>query len=325
MNIKFYCLLAIVLVSLNSCKSTKDASSVKFGFLIHSLEKVRWNNDVAYIKQRSKEKGFDVIVKDAGGSAQVQVEQAKELLEQDVDVLVVVAANQNSAAQIVRMANDNDTPIIAYDRLIQNCDLDYIVSFDYYKVGEMMANYAFSKVKSGNIVFMYGDSNDANAIMVKDGIYRVYNDGSTKSNYNLIFEDYVEGWSYDVAKYDFTKVVKYFTDPIDIVLACNTSLALAVKDVLIENNRNPEETIITAQDFSVDLGMSIKNNEVNMTVQKPLKDLAFGLVDLIEKIYTNDNDKGINGSVNNRQKDVDALLFEPFIVDQKNIDQYLKN
>ncbi len=325
MNIKFYILLFAVLVSLFSCKSNTDSSELKFGFLIHSLEKVRWNNDIKYIKQRSEEKGITVIVKDAGNSADVQVQQARELLEQDVDVLVIVAANQNSAAQIVRLANDNKTPVIAYDRLIQNCDLDYIVSFNYYKVGEMMANYAFSKVNSGNVVFLYGDSNDANAIMVKDGIEKVYNKVNSQNKYNLVFKDYVEGWSYDVAKYDFSKVVNYYTEPIDIVLACNTPLALAVSDVLKENGRNPKETIITAQDYSDVLGESIKNNEVNMTVDKPLKDLAFGLVDLVEKIYKGDKDKGINGTVNNRQKDVDGLLFEPYVVDQKNIDQYLKN
>ncbi len=325
MNIKFYSLLIIVFISLNSCQTNKSKSDLTFGFLIHSLEKVRWNEDVNYIKQRSKEKGFKVIFKDANGSADVQVEQARELIEQEVDVLVIVAANQNSAAQIVRIANDNDIPIVAYDRLIQNCDLDYIVSFDYYKVGEMMANYAFSRINSGNVVFLYGDSNDANAIMVKDGIERVFNKENSNNDYNLVFKDFVEGWSYDVAKYDFTKVVKYFTGDLDVVLACNTSLALAVADALKEYERNPQETIITAQDYSDDLGESIRNNEVNMTVNKPIKDLAFGLVDLVEKINTGIKDKGINGQVNNRKKNVDALLFEPYIVDANNIDDYIKN
>ena len=96
---------------------------------------------------------FNVIVKDADGSADVQIAQAKELIEQDVDVLVIVAANQNSAAQIVRLANESDIPIVAYDRLIQNCDLDYIVSFNYYKVGEMMANYVFSRIKHRQYCF----------------------------------------------------------------------------------------------------------------------------------------------------------------------------
>ena len=33
---------------------------------------------------------------------------------------------------------------------------------------------SFPELNTGNIVFMYGDSNDANAIMVKDGIERVF-------------------------------------------------------------------------------------------------------------------------------------------------------
>ena len=60
-----------------------------------------------------------------------------------------------------------------------------------------------------------------------------------------------------------------------------------------------------------------------MTVDKPLQNLAFGVVDLVEKIYLDSKEKGLNGFVNNRQKDVEALLFEPFIINQENIVQYL--
>ena len=40
--------------------------------------------------------------------------------------------------------------------------------------------------------------------------------------YNLVYKNFIEGWSYDVAKYEFSKVAKYFTEPIDAVISCNT-------------------------------------------------------------------------------------------------------
>ncbi len=311
-----------LLVVLPSCTKKSGKKDITFGFLLHALNN-RWEVDVKLIEERSKEKGINCIIKVAEGSASLQVQQAEELVKQGVDVLAIVAANQNRAAQIVRMANKKKIPIIAYDRLVLNCDLNYLISFNYFEVGEMMADYAFSKVNNGNVVLLYGDANDANAIMVEEGIERVLKKRNKNEDYNIIFETYVEGWSYDNAKFDFSKVANYFTDHIDAVIACNVPLALSVVDVLEEKGFDPSETIITAQDMTDDLKYSIKENGVSMSVVKPIKQLAYGVVDMVEVIVNGNGELGINGNVNNRQKDVKAKLLKPFVVDVDNIDKML--
>lgn len=120
----FILLLAIGCL-LTSC--TKPTSNITVGFLIHSLSNSRWHLDIDYMKEYGKELGIDFIIKNANGSPTLQVQQAHDLIVEAVDILVIVAANQNTAARIVREANYKDIPVIAYDRLIKNCDLDYII------------------------------------------------------------------------------------------------------------------------------------------------------------------------------------------------------
>ena len=63
-------------------------------------------------------------------------------------------------------------PVIAYDRLIRESDaIDYYVSFDNYKVGQMQGQFVIDKFgldlkdksKSYNIEFTAGDPADNNA------------------------------------------------------------------------------------------------------------------------------------------------------------------
>ncbi len=322
---KCWVLLLCMIIALTSCTQKSQSKQITFGFLIHSLSNSRWQIDVNNIQERSAEKGINCIIKNADGNENLQAQQAKELIAQGVDALVIVAANANTAAQIVRLSKKSGIPIIAYDRLVQNCDLDYVVSYDYIKIGELLANYVFSKIKSGNIVLLYGDSDDANAIMVTEGIEKTIQKVNTQNQYNIVFKTNIEDWSYKNAEYDFSKVVNCYPHQIDGVIACNVPLALATVDVLKNNGLDPSKTIITAQDSNDEILQSIKNNEANMTVMKSIKDLSYKLVDIIEKVVSGNGDIEINGYVNNRQKNVSAILLTPYVLDISNIEQINEN
>ena len=305
----FLCSLCII-----SC-SNKD-SDVTMGFLIHSLSNARWQADIKYIENYSKDKGIHVIVKNADGNPDLQNEQAKELIEKEVDVLVIVAANQNTAASIVRKANEAEIPIIAYDRLIKNCDLDFLLSFDYVHVGELMVDYTYKVKPNGSAVLLCGDANDANAVFVKEGIVSAL---KSKGNpYNIVFDTFIEDWSYQNAKYDMQRVFMGIAEPVDVVIACNIPLAYGARDAIEEVGFKSSATIITAQDFSQTLIQSFKNDEINMSVIKPVKELAHGLVDLVLELTKGGAGININQSVFNGQKNVAAKLFSPSVIDKSN-------
>ena len=87
----------------------------------------------------------------ANGNATVQNSQAENLLTQGVDVLVVIPNNAKTAATIVESAHKANVPVIAYDRLILDSDVDLYVSFDTTRVGELQAEYLVSKQAQGQL------------------------------------------------------------------------------------------------------------------------------------------------------------------------------
>ena len=75
-------------------------------------------------------------------------------------------------AKAVNMAHDAGIPVLAYDRLITDCDLDLYMTFDNEKVGELQAQFLVDQLpkdRKKKIVRIYGAKTDNNALLYKRG------------------------------------------------------------------------------------------------------------------------------------------------------------
>lgn len=298
--------------------SCSQNSTKRIGLLVHTTNSSRWQMDIQYIQEKAKQKGMEVILKDAKNNEKLQIDQAEELLDLGVDVLIVIAENQNTAAGIVRSAHQHKVPVIAYDRLIRNCDVDFLVSFHYEKVGSLLVDYVAASKPNGNCVVLYGDANDGNALYVKKGIENSLKKLHVGNQLNVVYQSFVESWSYNNANHIMNEVLDFHPEKIDAVIACNDPLGIGAYDALVDHGYNPHQVTITGQDATVDFVQSMEQGGVTMSVYKPIKDLAYGSVDMAYSLANNIKVDNINGKVNNGRKDVPAILFEPSIVDAGN-------
>ncbi|MBN2807435.1 MAG: substrate-binding domain-containing protein [Prolixibacteraceae bacterium] len=319
---RFFVFSVVALLLFTAC-SNSGAKKVKIGFLIHSTSSSRWQMDIAYVQERADEIGANIVLKDAGGDENLQLKQANELLKEGVDALIVVAANQNTAAGIVRDAHQYKVPVIGYDRLIKNSDLDYLVSFEYDKVGQYMVDYAIEKVPHGNYVIVWGDATDANAIFVKNGIEKTLAPHIENGNVNVVFKTYVEGWTYENAKHIVDEVLDFTTEKIDVAIVCNDPMAMGVYAALEGHAYGPNEVIITGQDATLEFVHGMLDGKMSMSVGKPIKELAYGAVDMVVDLVRNNKAKGFDQVVNNGRKDVPAKLYSPYIIDKSNFESEL--
>src|SRR5579859_6125739 len=67
-----------------------DDKPVHIGVLFDSLKSERWQRDAKLIQSRAHELGVKITFKDAEGSDDLQIQQANQLLEAGVTVLIVV-------------------------------------------------------------------------------------------------------------------------------------------------------------------------------------------------------------------------------------------
>src|SRR6266850_4411869 len=120
-------------------KAKGPNDKIKIGFSMDTVKEERWQRDKDLVEKRAKERGMQVLVQVANGDDNLQVKQAENLLTQGVDVLIVAPHNAEIAASIVEAAHRQGVPVISYDRLIKNSDVDLYVSHQVVKIGEMQA------------------------------------------------------------------------------------------------------------------------------------------------------------------------------------------
>src|SRR4030081_2274935 len=172
-------LLLLVLLATTACvkgpeqgktgRSAKQGGPVRIGFSMDTLKEERWQRDKALVEARCKEVGAECEIQVANGDDAVQTKQCDNLLTKGVDVLIVAPHNGQIAASIVEAAHRQNVPVISYDRLIRNSDVDLYVAHQVVKIGQMQAQYALDHAPKGNYVLIGGSQTDNNAILLVEG------------------------------------------------------------------------------------------------------------------------------------------------------------
>jgi D-xylose transport system substrate-binding protein len=301
---------AFLLLLVSGCNKHQQ---MKVGILLHDMEG-RWLTDTDLLKKFYAEAGVDVVLKVADGNERLQMQQVRELISEGVSAILIVPVNQNTAAEIVRYANRKNTPIIAYDRMVLNADLDYYISFEYVEVGAMIADYALQKKPQGNYVMLLGDASDANAQRLRQG----QEERLKNSSANVLYKGYVANWSVENAAFLFERVFDFHPDSIDVVLASNDNIAQGVRAVLDKKGYS-HEVIITGQDAVIESCRLIAQGKQSMSIYKSTIEMAKTAVDLTVVII---QDKPVSfpiTSVFNGRNQVPSIFLKPQVVDVDNL------
>jgi D-xylose transport system substrate-binding protein len=190
--------LALTACSDSSGSSADGGDGYKIGLLLPETAVARYEGkDKPYFENKLKEicPDCELMYANANSDAGKQQDQANSLLTQGVDVLVVDPYDGKAAASIVDAAEQVDVPVVAYDRFIESDDLDYVISNDYEKVGELQAQELVDKLKAdgvdpsdGGVVMMNGATTDNNAGNIKAGAMSVLEG----SGYQIL--DQIDTW-----------------------------------------------------------------------------------------------------------------------------------
>src|SRR5579884_3940309 len=92
--------------------------------------------------------GATVDYTNAQGNADLQQTQAQADLTKGDCILVLAPSDSIKAAAIISAAKVKGVPVISYDRLTYSNDLNYYVSFDNTKVGQLQGQYVAAHYQS---------------------------------------------------------------------------------------------------------------------------------------------------------------------------------
>ncbi len=292
---------------------------VKIGFAMDTLKEERWQRDKQLVEQRAKEVGAELIVDVANGDDKLQINQAENQLTRGVDVLIVAPHNGEIAAQIVEAAHRQGVPVISYDRLIKNADVDLYVSHQVVKIGEMQAQYLLDHVnkKPANFVIVGGSPTDNNALLLHQGQMNVLQPAVDNGSVKIVKDDYAREWQASAALNIVENALTQANNQVDAVVASNDGTARGAVQAL-EGQNLAGRVLVSGQDADLASLQLIVQGKQTMTIYKPIQPLAFSAVDAALKLARGEN-VATTDTVDNGFKKVPAILHEPQAVDKNNL------
>jgi len=299
-------------------RGAKSGGAVRIGFSMDTLKEERWQRDKALVEQRCKEVGAECEIQVANGDDAVQTKQCDNLLTKGVDVLIVAPHNGQIAASIVEAAHKQGVPVISYDRLIRNSEVDLYVAHQVVKIGQMQAQYALDHAPKGNYVLIGGSQTDNNALLLMEGQMNVLQPAVDKGQIKIVTRQFAREWLASEALRIMEDALTKNNNDIQAVVASNDGTAGGAISALPPQLVG--HVLVTGQDASLDAVQRIVDGKQTMTVYKPIQPLAFAAVDSAVKLARGEK-VDAKDKINNGKIDVPSLLFEPMVLDKDNVMQ----
>jgi D-xylose transport system substrate-binding protein len=291
--------------------------AIRIGFSMDSLQLERWQRDRDFFLERAKQLGADVLVQSADGNDSVQVRQSESLLTEGVDVLVVVPHNGDIASSIVESAKRQHVPVLAYDRIIRNSDVDFYISFDNVRVGELQAKYLLERAPRGNYILIGGSPTDNNARLLRQGQMQILQPAIDRGDIKIVADQWSKDWLPSEALEHTENALTQSHNNVVAVVASNDSTAGGVVQALQEQKLTGK-VLVSGQDADLAACQRIVAGTQSMTVYKPIAPLATRAAEIAVALAKHASIDS-NGAVNNGFKNVASYLLTPIVVDKSNM------
>lgn len=294
---------------------------VKIGLSLDTLKEARWAKDRDAFLARAKELGAEVTVLSANSDDTRQVADVESLITSKVDVIVIVPHDGKAMAKGVEVAERAGIPVIAYDRIIKDSNLELYMTFDNEHVGELQGKYILEKLattKPIKLVRIYGSKTDNNAILFKNGQDKALKDAIASGAVQVVHEDWADDWKPENAKRIMNAAITKNGHGIDAVLASNDGTAGGAIQALREEGL-AGKVVVTGQDAELVAIQRIVGGEQSMTIYKPVQALARRAAEVALALATG-KPVVAKAELDNGKREVPTILLDVVTVTKDNVD-----
>ena len=321
-----YAVAASLALSVSGCSTvneerqsekTDESTPLQIGMSFDTFVLERWIRDRDIFVSTASDLGAEVNIQNANGDAEEQASQIEYLIDKGMDVLVIVAVDGTSASleSAVKRAHSKGIKVLAYDRIIQNANVDLYASFDNTEVGRLMARSVLSQIpENGRIAALYGSPADYNVVLVEQGIKEILDGTDTE----LVYENYADNWKAEYAYNQMNECIDT-VGAIDAVICGNDGLAAMAFKSLSEH-RMADDVCLVGQDADIDACQRIVEGNQYMTVFKSIDHLAKQSAQYAVML-ARDEDPQLTETFNDGTYDVPYLKLDPVAVTKENMDE----
>ncbi|MEI7522977.1 MAG: substrate-binding domain-containing protein [Mariniphaga sp.] len=291
----------------------------KIGLLVHSFDAPRWQNDQRYFVEAVNQLDGIPMVRVADNDARRQLAQAKELISKGAMVLVVIPVDQATASQIVNLAHKKEIRVIAYDRLINNCRLDYYVSTDNVRVGEIQAQYLTKIKPKGNYALLGGPPNDNNSRMLYIGQMNILQPFVEREEIKIGFRQFANAWTPEEGYRLANASLDSSANKLDAIICANDAMALGAIKALKERGLL-KQVAVAGQDADMANIKEIQLGNQAVTVFKRIKTMASTAAEIAMHLAKGETIDPYLSTISNGERLVPSYLVDAVAVNESNVE-----
>jgi D-xylose transport system substrate-binding protein len=299
--------------------ASAESTPPRIGYLMDSLKVERWQTDLDTFEKRAQELGAEVLVETAEGDDDLQLQQSQKLMDAGAKVLVLVPHDTDKAARIVNQAKARHVPVLCYERMVRNSDVDFFVGTNAEVIGELQASTLARLAPKGNYVLIGGSPSDSNAKVLRDGQMRVLQPSVDRKEIKIISEGWAKDWDPAEAYAIMSEAIDRSKGDLAAVVASNDGTAGGAIQAL-EEHKLAGKVLVSGQDADLAAVIRILVGTQTMTVYKPIglqaRTAAEAAVSLAGGAPVKNAVSIANGS-----RSVQGIFLRPVVVTKDNIKQ----
>jgi D-xylose transport system substrate-binding protein len=261
----------------------------------------------------------EIVYQNADQDPTKQQQQVEAAITEQVDVMVLDPVDSTTAGAMATKAKQAGIPVVAYDRLILDADLDYYVAFDSLEVGRQQAEALSDEIgDEGPIVKINGDPKDNNAKLFKEGSNEVFEERGVEIAQEYDTPDWLPENAQREMEQAITAVGK---DGFTGVYAANDGTAGGAIAAMKGAGIDPKQIPVTGQDAELTAVQRIIAGEQFMTVYKPIQPLAEAAAELAVAVANGEEPDAstVTSETDNGTEAVPTVVIDTIAVTADNV------
>lgn len=320
-------LLSILLIMVTGIGGFASEKGVVYYLSPNQFDEMQ-TSAAAMIKDSMEDAGYTCNIMVAGNEdVNLQMNQMENAISQNPKAIIVAAVDGTAICAGVNKARDAGIPVIAYDRTISACSVDFTVNAGTKIMGIMAAQETIDLLKDkygevkGSVLDIMGDPGDSYTNLIEEGFREVmegYPDVKIETKVTY-------GWEASTAANIADDYLLAYPDT-DLIFAHADHMAAAIASVL-ETNGYAKGDIFLIGTAGMPMGLQlIREGWINATIEYSPQALAEGIAMFIDDIINKNEIElgsyevmGISANLTEQTYGLE-MKFDGSVVDAKNVD-----
>lgn len=313
---------------LASCSSDTSGGSednedrLVVGLSLGTLAQRRWQFDKQYMEEYAEELGITLLVQSANDDTQLQINQVEDLLAQNIDVLILSPIDVKTSAPSVVAAKSQGVPVISYNSIIEDADIDFWIARDNVAVGVLQAEQAVAAVPAGNYLIISGEGGVDIAQQKTEGNMQVLQPYIDSGEINLVSQRFHSGWDPASGLAQLEDALGVTSNSIDAVL-CNYDGFVVSSLPALDSAGLLGTTWLGGEDVFPEVAQAIVRGEVAMSAFTPLRELAQTAIEAAAALGQGETPES-DATVNNGAQEVPGREVLAVAVTEDNMREFLE-